>query len=365
MSHHKHRCHDNSIVLAVLVGLFALPGLAAEAGPQELVNGQPATIHGSTAFTFWLKEPLGLRSWRYRTLAAGTERSVLENPVVEVPPGIRLVTNRLDVRLEEATEHDGRNKYTYKQYVISGEWTATAAEDRAPGECTIRVSFPEVLKARDALEASAPQDAPTVSLFVTTFASAAARAGTAWDHLGSAALCLGIVAVLLALAMASFFSALGGGDFRLLFVGLLLLWLCFHLGVEGVDELGVALEYCWTIGATAGLTTTLLLNLVVYGVVWLLARLGRWTPRREKELWGSILFLVGIMATPWILPDKSRPVAAAARHLPYVAAALLPALVASCIAAARKKSPSGEPGYGGNPSDPAPPGGGAVSSGGP
>ena len=211
-----------------------------------------------------------------------------------------------------------------------------AAPDRAPGEGVIRVRFPEVLKARDALEASTPGEAPTISLHVTTFSSAAARAGTAWGHLGTAVLCLGIVAVLLALAMASFFSAPSGKDFRLLFVGGFLLWLSFHLGGEGVAELGVALEYRWTLGAPAGLTTTLLLN----------------------------LFLVFITASPWILRDKSRPVAAAAR-LPYVAAALLPALVASCVAAAKKKSPRGESDYGVNPPGSAPRGGVLDSSGGP
>lgn len=103
------------------------------------------------------------------------------------------------------------------------------------------------------------------------------------------------------------------------------------------------------------------MNVLVYLVVWLLARLGRWTPRREKELWGSILFLVFITVSPWILRDESRPVAAAAARLPYVAAALLPALVASCCAAAKKKRPRGESGYGVSPPGSAP-GGGALDA---
>jgi hypothetical protein len=133
-------------------------------------------------------------------LPAGTQRSILRDPVVEAPPGIELVMNRLDIRVDKGTEHDQGKKYTYEQYVISGEWTAVAAADRAPGDAVIRVRFPEALRARDTLEASAPREAPTISLPVTTFASAAARAGTAWSHLGTAVMGPSVVAVLLALA---------------------------------------------------------------------------------------------------------------------------------------------------------------------
>jgi len=305
---------------------------ALGASPLELVNGEPATIEGSTRFTFWIKEPLPtLRAFMYKKLPAGTEQRLLAGAVVEVPPGIELVRTRLGVTSETASEQQGSKKYSYQQYVIGGEWKLTAAQDRAPGPATIRIRFPAVLEARDSLGADSPREPPVITLAFVTFASAQERAGTsAASHLQDSLLVVGLVLLALGGAMAALVRLFTGGDSRLFFVAAALLWGTWYLTQELTPELGLALHYAWTTGPLPGLGATLAFNALVLGAVWLLAGLGRWTPAREKGLWGGSAVIVAFLAAHWI--RAARPVPQA--HVLHVAAALFPALIVS-VAAAR------------------------------
>jgi hypothetical protein len=311
--------------------LLALVPRPSPATPLELVNGEPAAIEGSTSFTFWMKEEVpGLRQWRYRRVPAGTENRMLEGAVVDLPPGIEIVQKRLGVRAEETSHRDANRTFKFEQYVVSGEWTVTAARDRPAGAAAIQVRFPAALEVRNALGASSPEQSPVITLPVVTFENALARAGaSAGIHIRDALLLMALMTIALAGSMTALLHLFRGTSPRLFFVVVALLLGAWWLAGEMAAELGLGLQYAWTMGTLLGLASIVLLNALVYGVVWLLAGLGRWTAAREMALWGGIVVLVGFSAAQVMRASRPMP----PLQILYATVALLPALFVSSVVA--------------------------------
>jgi hypothetical protein len=133
----------------------------------ELRSDDSRIFKSGMVFTFWkdAQPPFVGRDTECFLVSASDQDKLLQDSIIEAPPGCTARTIDLHIRLEDAKFEmrtgngvlKTETTYSYKPYVVDGQWIVSATDDCPPGELTITIRFPAIEAARKSFGAQHPK----------------------------------------------------------------------------------------------------------------------------------------------------------------------------------------------------------------